>query len=273
MRSLATRQSNLALSKYVKQAVSILKVAAFDLLILETSGIGQSDTEIVDHSDVSLYVMTPEFGAPSQLEKIDMLDYADIIALNKFDKRGSQDALQAVKKQYQRNHRFFEQNLDEMPVYGTMASQFNDSGTNKFYNALIQKIDEKTKAGFISKQTDFVESSEKIQIIPPQRVRYLSEISEQVRHYNHWANEQSNVAQKVYNITQTIETLKEDECVNQNLIDELTKLKLSVEESLTIENKKIIENWQTKLKLYQDEYFVYKVREKEIKIATYTETL
>ena len=128
MRSLATRQSNLALSKHVSEALSILKAAGYDLIILETSGIGQSDTEILDHSDVSLYVMTPEYGAATQLEKIDMLDFADVIALNKFDKRGALDALRDVRKQYQRNHNLWDVNVDDMPVHGTIASQFNDPG-------------------------------------------------------------------------------------------------------------------------------------------------
>jgi methylmalonyl-CoA mutase len=133
MRSLATRQSNLALSQYVKEAIQILKAAGFDLIIIETSGIGQSDTEILDHSDVSLYVMTPEYGAATQLEKIDMLDFADVIALNKFDKRGALDALRDVKKQYQRNHQLWDQKPEDMPVFGTIASQFNDPGTNQLY--------------------------------------------------------------------------------------------------------------------------------------------
>ena len=128
MRSLATRQSNLALSKYVAEAVEVLKAAAYDLIILETSGIGQSDTEILDHSDVSLYVMTPEFGAATQLEKIDMLDFADLVSINKFDKRGAQDALRDVKKQYQRNHGLWEAKPEDLPVFGTIASQFNDPG-------------------------------------------------------------------------------------------------------------------------------------------------
>jgi len=143
MRSLATRQSNLALSKYVNDAVNILKKASFDLIILETSGIGQSDTEIVDHSDVSMYIMTPEFGAASQLEKIDMLDFADIIAINKFDKRGALDALRDVKKTYQRNHKLWDADLDTMPVYGSIASQFNDPGTNELFVNLMRVIGER----------------------------------------------------------------------------------------------------------------------------------
>ena len=130
MRSLATRQSNLALSKYVAEAIEVLKAAEFDIIILETSGIGQSDTEILEHSDTSLYVMTPEFGAATQLEKIDMLDFADLVSINKFDKRGSLDALRDVKKQYMRNHQLWDTPQDDLPVYGTIASQFNDPGMN-----------------------------------------------------------------------------------------------------------------------------------------------
>ena len=144
MRSLATRQSNLALSKHVADALAILKVASYDLIILETSGIGQSDTEILDHSDVSLYVMTPEYGAATQLEKIDMLDFADVIALNKFDKRGALDALRDVRKQYQRNHNLWDSKIDDMPVHGTIASQFNDPGMNSLYKVIMDQIVEKT---------------------------------------------------------------------------------------------------------------------------------
>ena len=144
MRSLATRQSNLALSKYVNEAVEVLKAAEYDLIILETSGIGQSDTEIMEHSDVALYVMTPEFGAATQLEKIDMLDFADLVAINKFDKRGSLDALRDVKKQYMRNNNLWDIHQDDLPVYGTIASQFNDPGMNTLYKAIMDKLVEKT---------------------------------------------------------------------------------------------------------------------------------
>ena len=184
MRSLATRQSNLALSKYVAQTIEIIKAASYDLIILETSGIGQSDTEIIEHSDVSLYVMTPEFGAATQLEKIDMLDFADLVAINKFDKRGALDALRDVKKQYMRNHQLWETPQDNLPVFGTIASQFNDPGMNKLYAAIMVELKEKTKTDLTSSFQITAEMSEKIYVIPPARTRYLSEISESNRAYD-----------------------------------------------------------------------------------------
>ncbi len=184
MRSLATRQSNLALSKYVADAIQVIKAAKYDIIILETSGIGQSDTEIMDHSDVSLYVMTPEFGAATQLEKIDMLDFADLVALNKFDKRGALDAIRDVKKQYQRNHNLWDANTDEMPIFGTIASQFNDPGMNTLYKAIMDKIVEKTDSDLKSTFEVTREMSEKIFVIPPHRTRYLSEIAESNRKYD-----------------------------------------------------------------------------------------
>jgi methylmalonyl-CoA mutase len=274
VRSMATRQSNLALSKYVKDALSILKVANFDLIILETSGIGQSDTEIVDHSDLTLYVMTPEYGASSQLEKIDMLDFADIIALNKFDKRGGMDALRDVKKQFQRNHNLFEKEVDTMPVYGTIASQFNDPGVNQLYLAIIEKINEKAGLSLYSSMKFTAEIPEKIFIIPPHRVRYLSEIAETVRNYNKWVEEQSEIAQKLYSLRVTINYLKkENKLQNNELYVQLEELSKEIEIGLEVNNKKILDGWEKKVDSYKQEYYIFKVRDKEFKIKTHTETL
>src|SRR5690606_11105718 len=176
----------LALSPYVQDAIDILKDAGFDLVILETSGIGQSDTQISEYGDLSLYVMTPEYGAASQLEKIDMLDFADLVAINKFDKQGAADALRDVKKQYQRNHKRFDEDWEQMPVYGTIASQFNDPGTNRFYRALMKKLEEVSEGKLVSQYMPSEENSEKIHIIPPARVRYLSEITEAHRQHEEW---------------------------------------------------------------------------------------
>ena len=271
MRSLATRQANLSLSKFVKNAVSILKLASYDLIILETSGIGQSDTEIVDHSDVSMYVMTPEYGAATQLEKIDMLDFADIIALNKFDKRGALDALRDVKKQYQRNHRLFNSETAKMPVYGSIASQFNDPGTNQLYKALIEKIVEKTGSDFSTSMKHTEEMSEKIYIIPPKRIRYLSEITETVRKYNHWTEEQAEIAQKLYglNLSMQISTEKG----GNELTDNLKVLSDELAINLDGRNRKIIDEWDEKVKSFKEPIYHYKVRGQTFSIETHTESL
>ncbi|RYE55302.1 MAG: methylmalonyl-CoA mutase, partial [Sphingobacteriales bacterium] len=204
MRSLATRQANLALSRNVQESIDICKAAAYDLIIVETSGIGQSDTEITEHSDVSLYVMTPEFGAATQLEKIDMLDFADLVSINKFDKRGALDALRDVRKQYKRNHNLFEANDEIIPVFGTMASQFNDPGMNNLFVALMQKIKEKTGVDFETNVHLASNDTEKTYIIPPDRSRYLAEIAEASQSYNEWVNKQSTLARKLYQLNGVI---------------------------------------------------------------------
>ena len=291
MRSLATRQSNLALSKYVNEAVEVLKAAEFDLIILETSGIGQSDTEIIEHSDTSLYVMTPEFGAATQLEKIDMLDFADLVAINKFDKRGALDALRDVKKQYMRNNNLWDVPMDEMPVFGTIASQFNDPGMNSLYKAVMDKLVEKTGADLTSTFEITKEMSEKIFVIPPARVRYLSEIAENNRAYDKKANEQVIVAQKLYGIYKTIESvcgkalglskygLDQEELngIQTEANTDFLRLLLAefdrVKMNLDPYNWEIIANWKEKVQKYKDPMYSFKVRDKEIQIETHTKSL
>jgi methylmalonyl-CoA mutase len=274
MRSLATRQANLALSKHIDIAVDILKVAGFDLIILETSGIGQSDTAITDHSDACMYVMTPEYGAASQLEKIDMLDFADIVAINKFDKRGALDALKDVKKQFQRNHKLFDKNPDDMPIYGTIASQFNDPGVNTLYKNLIQTIVDKTGANLPSSWQESNELSEKIYIIPPNRVRYLSEIKENSTNYQNWAQEQVSAARKLYGIHLSLQLLEEtSDGDHQTYKTVLLQQKEKWERVLSLENLEILQNWENTKQKYQNEYFSYFVRNKEIKVKTTTTSL
>jgi len=268
MRSLATRQSNLALSKHVQEAVNVLKAAHYDLIILETSGIGQSDTEITDHSDVALYVMTPEFGAATQLEKIDMLDFADVVAINKFDKRGALDAIRDVKKQWKRNRQLWDMKDEDVPVYGTIASQFNDPGTNSLYKAIMDEVVKKTGADLNSTFEITDEMSEKVFVIPPNRTRYLSEIAENNRGYDKWANEQAEVADKLYSIQRTIETISNTE-IKKVLEAEFDRVKLDLDPR----NWLIIEGWPEQAQRYKDEFYIFKVRDKEIKIKTHTESL
>ncbi|MFT6815784.1 MAG: methylmalonyl-CoA mutase [Sphingobacteriales bacterium] len=270
MRSLATRQSNLALSKYVQEAVDILKASEFDLIILETSGIGQSDTEILDHSDVSLYVMTPEYGAATQLEKIDMLDFANIIALNKFDKRGALDALRDVKKQYKRNHLLWETPDEDLPVFGTIASQFNDPGMNTLYSKVMNELVDKTGCDLKSNLKVSGEMSEKIFIIPPKRIRYLAEISEGNRAYDEWVNKQCLIADNIQSVKKTITLLddQKDDFI-QVLNDKLHKLELDFDPK----NYEVIKNWEDKKARYQNEEYVFEVRGKKIAIKTHSESL
>lgn len=274
MRSMATRQSNLAVSRHINDAVNILKAAHFDLIVLETSGIGQSDTQITDYCNLSMYVMTPEYGAATQLEKIDMLDFADIVAVNKFDKRGAMDALRDVKKQYQRNHKLFEADAETMPVFGSIASQFNDPGTNTLYRALMDKVVEKTGADLRSNFEASSELSEKIYIIPPARTRYLSEISENNRGYDKRTKQQAEVAQKLFGIRKTIETLQSTAIEDKDrLIKELQEVYAKVALDMDPKHLQLLENWEAKKRLFQDEYYVFKVRDKELKIKTHSESL
>jgi len=277
MRSLATRQANLALSKNVQESIDICKAAGYDLIIVETSGIGQSDTEITEHCDVSLYVMTPEFGAATQLEKIDMLDFADLVAINKFDKRGALDALRDVRKQYKRNHNIFDAKDEEIPVYGTMASQFNDPGMNNLFVALMEQIKLKTGTDFKAKMELTADQSEKIYIIPPDRIRYLAEIAEASHSYNEWVDKQCSTARKMYQLKGVIDLLNDHGFQKTGATlpssDGLEEAYSFFEEQLDGECRRLLRQWPETKKSYKEEYFIYKVRDKEIKQPLFYESL
>ena len=296
MRSLATRQSNLALSKHVSEAVEILKAAQYDLIILETSGIGQSDTEILEHSDVSLYVMTPEFGAATQLEKIDMLDFADVVAINKFDKRGALDALRDVKKQFMRNQGLWDVDQADLPIYGTIASQFNDPGMNRLYKSVLDVLIEKANANLKSNFKVSDDKTVKNYVIPPARTRYLSEITDTNKNYDAHAANQGQIAQQLFGFFMAITAMvkidnpqsqlltktgldeeklrsrlksKNDASLVKFLIEQFDKTKVHLDQ----QNWLLLVNWNEKKERYTSDVFSFKVRGKEINIETHTKSL
>lgn len=270
MRSMATRQANLALSKYISDAVCIVKNAGFDLVILESSGIGQSDTEIVDYADLSLYVMTPEYGAASQLEKIDMLDFADVIAINKSDKRGAADALRDVKKQFVRNHKRWDDEQDSLPVFATRASQFNDAGVNRLFNHLISLMNAKAGKDFKTFEIGAGEEQGASAIIPPSRVRYLSEISDTVRNYNALTDRLAKEAAELQSLEQAGSLLKKE---SQDVPETILRRMEALRKSLGEDHLAVIGSWEEKKKRFSDPEYSYRVRGKEIKVQTFTESL
>jgi len=261
MRSLATRQANLALSPHVQRAIDVVKAAGFDLVLLETSGIGQSDTEIVDYSDISIYVMTPEYGAATQLEKIDMLDFADLVVINKADKEGARDALRDVRKQYKRNRLAFTADDDGLPVHLTVASDFNDPGTNRFYQALLGEL-----AGLglaLQSSLDLpLHDEAKQHVVPPERTRYLAEIVEANREFDSWATAQSDIAETLYRL----EGARERGADVSDLVGE-------VEEALDPENRRSLERWEAMIAEYSGTEYIYHVRGREIRVPLHEETL
>ncbi|MFA7483029.1 MAG: methylmalonyl-CoA mutase family protein [Vulcanimicrobiota bacterium] len=296
MRSLATRASNLSLSRHVGDSLRICRAAGFDLIILETSGIGQSDTQITEFADLSLYVMTAEYGAATQLEKIDMLDFADIVAINKFDKRGSLDALRDVRKQWRRNHNAFNLPEEELPVYGTIASQFNDPGMNRLYREVMTALSKKTGAALIPAGPAEEELSEKQWIIPPDKVRYLAEIVETNEAVDEMVRSQAQIARRMYQLQGTIEALRAN--VGKKQLDivepeetgdtvrvteriqgepdyllELERLYHDLRERLHPECRRLLEEWPATRKRYAASKYQYEVRGKIIELDLVSETL
>ncbi len=275
MRSLATRESDKALSSHVQEAIDICKEAAYDLIILESAGVGQSDASILDHCNVSMYVMTPEYGAASQLEKINMLDYADIVCINKFDKAGAKDALRDVQKQYKRNQGLWTAKEDELPVFGTTASKFNDEGVNTLFEKLIQTIANKSGVHFGNFKPTSSAGIGSESIIPARRVRYLAEIADEIARYNKMTEEQSAIASKLYQLTGALQILKEDSQISPGIkdLEGAESVLSSFQQQLSADNKKLLDEWDNLKASYQKEFFEYDVRGKIIRQPLYYESL
>ncbi|PWW31148.1 methylmalonyl-CoA mutase [Cytobacillus oceanisediminis] len=272
MRSLATRNSRSELSLAIQDAISVVKAAGFDLIIVETSGIGQGDAGITEICDVSMYVMTSEFGAPSQLEKIDMIDYADLIVINKFERKGSEDAMRQVQKQYQRSRMLFEKELEEMPVYGTIASQFNDPGTNAVFAALVETINKNAGTDWETSFSKEAKVEKQNVIIPNEQRYYLREVSDTVRGYHKKAEEQADLARKLFQLEGALLAVKEQEG-NDEVIASLEAIKAAAEDRLTAETKSILKGWDSLKEKYSGEQFVTKIRDKEIVTVLKTKSL
>ncbi|HEU5054758.1 MAG TPA: methylmalonyl-CoA mutase family protein [Hanamia sp.] len=274
MRSLATRENDKSISKHAREAIDICKSAGYDFIILETAGVGQSDASILDLCDISMYVMTPEYGAASQLEKINMLDYADIICLNKFDKAGAQDALHDVKKQYKRNHGLWTSKDDELPVFGTVASTFNDPGCNTLFNKIVEEVNSKTGRNWKKYSSPAINEDYTHSIIPGKRVRYLAEIAEEIENYNKLAEEQSGIASQLYQLNGAIEILKKNKAAkSSSAVKELEERKEELEKKILPVCKKLIAEWEKTISHYQKDFFEYQVRGKVIKQPLFTESL
>jgi methylmalonyl-CoA mutase len=277
LRSLATRRSQIELPDVLTDAIEVTQAAGFDMIIAETAGIGQGDSSIADLVDLSIYAMTSEFGAATQLEKIDMLDFADLVVVNKFEKRGGEDAVRDVRKQVQRNKKLWDSIPEEMPVFGTIASKFNDDGITSLYHAILDKIAEKSgvkfKAGLPRPQTKT--SSSKTIIIPPERTRYLSEIADTIRKYHQQTDEQAQNLRKVWHLKETHATIGANDS-KEDSPELLSKLKDEIkkaESALQKETLDSIAEWEKIKESYNKDELVYRVRDREIRVPLYTESL
>ncbi len=283
MRSLATRQSKSEISATLAGAIDVAKAAGFDLIIAETAGIGQGDSKIADLVDLSIYIMTGEFGAATQLEKIDMLDYADLIVVNKFEKTGSEDAVRDVRKQVQRNQKKFDRKPEEMPVYGTIASKFNDDGVTSLYCSILEKLEEKSGQNFNSRMVkpESKISTSKTIIIPVERSRYLSAISDTVREYHKKTREQAELLRKLWHLEEAAVMLKTKapkgktagKIASDKKHDEIAEKIKALKGMLDKDTKELVKKWKEIESAYKKDNLVYVVRGKEIKVPLYTESL
>ena len=271
MRSLATRGSATEVPEALRDAILAVQAAGYDLVITETAGIGQGDSSIVDLVDVSLYVMTSEYGAASQLEKIDMLDFADLAVVNKFEKRGSDDAVQHVRKQMQRNRKAFGQKPADMPVFGTIASKFNDDGVTALYHALMETVAVKTGVRFESRlpRPSGKTSSSKTIIIPPPRVRYLSEIADTVRGYHRETRRQMDALRRAWHLEEALKELGDD----AGSAERLRAAARRAAEALDADTRRGVEEWRELKATYAGDHLVYTVRDREVRLPLATESL
>jgi methylmalonyl-CoA mutase len=277
LRSLATRQSQTEIPAVLGEAIEAVMAAGYDLIIAETAGIGQGDSSIIDMVDLSIYVMTSEFGAASQLEKIDMLDFADLVVVNKFEKRGGEDAVRDVRKQVQRNRKAFDQSPEDMPVFGTIASKFNDDGVTALYHAIMDSVHAKTgfqfKSGLPRPQSQT--STSKTIIIPPERTRYLSEIADHIRSYHQETDEQAEAIRKVWHLKEAAGTLHNDDLQGDTdqLIDAFKAQIKVAEAALKPETIQTLEDWENIQSTYAEDHLVYQVRDREIRVPLFSESL
>ncbi|MGW8301937.1 MAG: fused isobutyryl-CoA mutase/GTPase IcmF [Desulfobacterales bacterium] len=277
LRSLATRTSQTEIPEVLRETIEAAKAAGYDLIIAETAGIGQGDSRITDLVDLSMYVMTGEFGAASQLEKIDMLDFADLVAVNKFEKRGAEDAVRDVRKQVQRNRKAFDQSPDEMPVFGTIASKFNDDGVTALYHAVMDAIADKTGVKFKSHlpRPNTKTSTSKTIIIPPERTRYLSEITDIIRGYHQETEAQAEAVRKVWHLKEAAGTLTGED-LKGDAAQLLAQLKTQInaaEAALHLETDKTLGEWEDIQAAYRKDELVYPVRDREIRTPLFFESL
>ncbi|MFW5635199.1 MAG: fused isobutyryl-CoA mutase/GTPase IcmF [Thermodesulfobacteriota bacterium] len=277
MRSLATRRSHTEIPEYLPEAIRVAQAAGYDLIIAETAGIGQGDSIITDMVDLSIYVMTSEFGAASQLEKIDMLDFADLVVVNKYEKMGGEDAVRDVRKQVQRNRNAWDRSPDEMPVFGTIASKFNDDGVTALYHALFEAIDEKTGVRFETglPRPDTRTSSSKTIIVPPERTRYLAEIAETIRKYHNETEDQADALRRAWHIKETVIAINKSDLVGDysKLLDGFKAEVAKAEAALTRETTRLLSTWEEMRETYTKDELVYTVRDKEIRVPLNTESL
>lgn len=276
MRSLATRESQTELPRSLPEAIEVVKAAGYDIIIAETAGIGQGDSRITDLVDIAVYVMTAEFGAPSQLEKIDMLDYADIVVINKFEKRGSEDALRDVRKQVQRNRQLWTTPLEDMPVFGTIASKFNDDGVTAFYHKTLDLLAEKTGIKFTSSlpKTNTKCSTSKTIIIPPERTRYLAEIADTIKKYHKNTEKQADAVRSRWHLKETLEkleTLFPDD--TDLIVDKLKQAVEGAEKNIDSETDELLKEWENMQEIYAGDELTYQVRDREFKLPLYTSSL